>query len=114
MNRLSLENIIILLKLTIKDMLPCEKREAYTILLSAANKQLPQIPFYKIEKYYDFDAMAPDEWPIGYICPSCKKLLGSNKDEDSLYCRKCGQALDWEKANKKNTTLNHNKEVQKG
>lgn len=53
----------------------CEGSIAYNMAIKALEKQIPKKPV---------------EVRNEIVCPTCKTLVGS-----SLYCRYCGQALDW-------------------
>lgn len=52
-------------------------------IISALEKQIPKKPI----------------WDMGWVCPNCKhaEILHFPKrpDWNDLFCKKCGQALDW-------------------
>ena len=52
-------------------------------IVSALEKQIPKKP----------------KWSMGWVCPNCKheEILNFPKrpEWDDLFCKKCGQALDW-------------------
>ena len=58
-------------------------KDCYKSIISALEKQIPKKPI----------------WDMGWVCPNCKhaEILHFPKrpDWDDLFCKKCGQALDW-------------------
>lgn len=60
-----------------------EAIEAFKIILSAVQKQIPEKPNDK--------EPTCNGW-FGY-CPHCNKIVSDK--EDRAFCSSCGQALDW-------------------
>lgn len=60
-----------------------EAIEAFKIILSAVQKQIPEKPNDK--------EPTCNGW-FGY-CPHCNKIVSDK--EDRSFCSSCGQALDW-------------------
>lgn len=67
--------------------------ESLDMAIEALEKQIPKKP---LEKYYENEGEPPY---IKYCCPNgCKiQLIPPRKNLacETLYCPKCGQAIDW-------------------
>ena len=64
--------------------------EAYTVVISAAGKQIAQTPDYEGDGYAD-GQLVYDTW----ICPNCGEHYEVGYDSQD-YCPKCGQHIQHE------------------
>ena len=66
--------------------------ESFNVAINVLEKQIPKKPIVKLHQYGIIDS---------YFCPDCDYFIRSTMTrkeiilEECVYCKKCGQKLDW-------------------